>query len=64
MPPTIVTVFTKQQSKNSKKCLLMKKNLEKCIQIRKGEEENKCRFYKKVLYMCMKRKTNIFMSGP
>ena len=46
----------------TKKCKLLKQNLERCIA--KHVTSQECDFYKKILHMCLKRKKNIFQSGP
>ena len=47
---------------STKTCIVIKKNLENCMQKATGNE--KCSFYKKVLKMCKERKKKIFLSGP
>ena len=66
MAPIFLHIPLKQQSKNSKKCFLVKKNLETCMATQKDKDKDKdqCVFYKKILRMCMERKTKVVMSGP
>jgi hypothetical protein len=60
MAPNSLNIALKQ--KKIKNCFVIKKNLDMCLKKQVGNQ--KCDFYKKVLQICMKRKTKIFMSGP